>query len=184
MLVIDADPQASALDWRSAREDEPGFSVIGLPKPTIHKEVEQIGASFDHVLIDGPPRVTDLARSVIMASDLVVIPVQPSPYDVWASDEVVRLAKESLIYRPALKIVFTINRKIVNTAIGRDVAVALGEFGIPVLENSIAQRVIFAEAAATGKTVFDLEPHGVAAREIEAVADELTASQNRIHDKS
>lgn len=181
VLLVDSDPQGSALDWSAARPDpdkpngalDPLFPVIGLPRPTIHKEVQEIGASFDHVIIDGPPRSSDLARSVIMASDILVIPVQPSPYDVWASDEVVKLIREAEIYKSNLKTVFAINRKIANTAIGRDVASALEQFELPVLASAIAQRVIFAEAAAAGKTVFDLDPNGVAAKEIRALAEEL-----------
>ena len=79
VLLIDADPQGSALDWAAAREGEPLFSVVGLPRATVHKEIVQIGHGYDHIIIDGPPRVTDLARSAIMDSDIVVIPVQPSP---------------------------------------------------------------------------------------------------------
>jgi len=181
VLLVDSDPQGSALDWSAARPDpdlgngtfEHPFPVVGLPRPTIHKEVQEIGASFDHVIIDGPPRSSDLARSVIMASDLLVIPVQPSPYDVWASDEVVKLIREAEVYKSNLKTVFAINRKIANTAIGRDVASALEQFELPVLVSAIAQRVIFAEAAAVGKTVFDLDPNGIAAREIRVLAEEL-----------
>ena len=85
VLLIDADPQGSALDWAAARQGPPLFTVVGFPRPSIHKEIGQIGQGYDHIVIDGPPRVTDLARSAIMASDVVVIPVQPSPYDIWAA---------------------------------------------------------------------------------------------------
>jgi chromosome partitioning protein len=91
VLLIDADPQGSALDWAAARKGASLFSVVGYPRASIHKEMAQIGQGYDHVVIDGPPRVTDLARSAIMASDTVVIPVQPSPYDIWAAEEVVKL---------------------------------------------------------------------------------------------
>ncbi len=74
VLLIDADPQGSSLDWSAAREGEPLFSVVGLPRASIHKEISQVGQGYDHIIIDGPPRVTDLARSAIMASDLVLIP--------------------------------------------------------------------------------------------------------------
>ena len=95
VLLIDADPQGSALDWAAARQGEPLFSVVGLPRPTVHKEIAQIGQGYDHIIIDGPPRVTDLARSAIMAADFILIPVQPSPYDIWAADEVVKLIDEA-----------------------------------------------------------------------------------------
>ena len=173
VLLIDVDPQGSALDWAAAREGIPLFSVVGLPRATVHREIETIGEGYDDIIIDGPPRVTDLARSCIMAADIVLIPVQPSPYDVWASEEIVNLYKEALVYKEKLKCVFTINRKIANTAIGRDVRDALADYEVPVLEASITQRVIFAEAAAAGKSVAEVDPGGSAETEINAVLEEL-----------
>jgi chromosome partitioning protein len=173
VLLIDADPQGSALDWAAARDGEPLFSVVGLPKASIHKEIGQIGQGYDHIIIDGPARVTDLARSAIMASDVVLIPVQPSPYDIWAADEVVKLIKEARVYKEILKAVFVVNRKITNTAIGRDVGEALSAYEVPSLVASITQRVVFAEAAAQGKSVYEIDAEGPAAAEIEAVKVEL-----------
>ncbi|EJF75984.1 AAA family ATPase [Bartonella alsatica] len=173
VLLIDVDPQGSALDWAAAREGDPLFSVIGLPRATVHKEITQIGRNYDHIIIDGPPRVTDLARSVLMASDLVLIPVQPSPYDIWAADGIIKLIDEARVYKESLKAAFVVNRKIVNTAIGRDVDEALGVYPVHVLSASVAQRVIFAEAAAQGKAVYEVDKQGPAAAEIEAVAAEV-----------
>src|SRR5262249_22946686 len=121
VILIDADQQGSALDWSVARDGEPPFPVAGLPKASIHKDLPRLVSGYDTVLIDGPPRVYDVARSAIMASDLVLIPVQPSPYDVWAAKEIVDLLQEASVYKGKLKSAFVINRKIVNTAIGRDV---------------------------------------------------------------
>lgn len=173
VLLIDADPQGSALDWAAAREGDPLFAVVGLPKPSIHKELAMVGEGYDVVVIDGPPRVTDLARSAIMASDIVLIPVQPSPYDIWAADEVVKLIQEASVFKENLKSVFVINRKIANTAIGRDVREALEAYDLPTLDASIVQRVAFAEAAAVGKAIYEQDRDGVASQEIEAVVSEL-----------
>ncbi|SCC95151.1 CobQ/CobB/MinD/ParA nucleotide binding domain protein [Thiomonas sp. X19] len=173
VLLIDADPQGSALDWAAARQAEPLFSAVGLPKPTLHRDIEQIGQGYDHIIIDGPPRVTELARSAIMAADLVIIPVQPSPLDVWAADEVVKQIDEARIYKPALNSVFAINRKIVNTALGRDVREALASYSVSALDASVCQRIVFAESAAQGLAVFETEPDGPAAREIEALREEI-----------
>lgn len=173
VLLIDADPQGSALDWAAAREGDPLFAVVGLPRPTVHKEIAVVAQGYDHVVIDGPPRVTDLARSAIMASDLVMIPVQPSPYDIWAADEVVKLIDEARVYKEKLKSVFAVNRKIANTAIGRDVGEALAAYPVPVLKAAITQRVVFAEAVAQGKSIFEIDPNGPAALEMLAVLDEL-----------
>ena len=172
VLLIDVDPQGSALDWATCRAADSLFAVIGFPKPKLHKEVPAHVPHYDHILIDGPPRVNELAKSAIMAADLVVIPVQPSP-DVWAAKDIVDLIKDAAPYRENIKSVFVINRKIVNTAIGRDVAEALAGYAIPVLAAQIAQRVVFAESAANGSTVLEDDPGSLASREILALAEEL-----------
>ncbi len=173
VLMIDADPQGSALDWAASREGESAFPVIGLPKATLHKELPKFAADYDILVIDGAPRVYDVARSAIMASDLVLIPVQPSPYDVWAAKEIVDLVVDVRPFKENLKSVFIINRKIVNTAIGRDVTQALSEYDLPVLKSQVCQRVGFAESAGRGRTVLEVEPGSLASREIEALTTEV-----------
>ena len=172
VLVVDADPQGSARDWAVARESEPPFQVVGIDRPTIHRDLGAIAVNYDYVIVDGPPRVSELARSAIIAADLVLIPVQPSPYDVWATQETVDLIKEASVFKENLKSVFVINRKIVSTAIGRDVTKALSGYDIPVLRAQICQRVVFAESAAVGKTVLEGKDQR-AAREIKALAKEI-----------
>ncbi len=173
VLLLDADPQGSALDWAAARRGEPLFPVVGLPKASIHKELPALASNFELVIIDGPPRVYDVARSAIMASDLVLVPVQPSPYDVWAAKEIIDLMNEASVYKPSLQKAFVINRKIVNTAIGRDVTQALADYPIPVLQTAICQRVAFAESAAQGLTVCELDPEMLAAQEMNQLAQEV-----------
>lgn len=173
VLLVDADPQGSARDWAAARTSVPLFPVVGLDRPTIHRDLPQIAQDYDHVIIDGAPRMTDLARSAMLAARLVLIPVQPSPYDVWACAEVVDILKEASVFAEKMKSVFVINRKIANTAIGRDVAEALATYELPVLKTTIAQRIAFADAATSGSTVLETEPQSLAAREIEALVREI-----------
>jgi chromosome partitioning protein len=173
VLMVDADPQGSALDWAASREGEKAFPVIGLPKATLHKELPKLAEDYDLLVIDGAPRVYDVARSAIMASDLVLIPVQPSPYDVWAAKEIVDLVTDVRPFKDNLKSVFVINRKIVNTAIGRDVTEALSEYDLPVLKSQVCQRVSFAESAGRGQTVLEIEPGSLASQEIEALTTEV-----------
>lgn len=173
VLLIDADPQGSALDWAAARHGEPLFPVVGLPKSSIHKELPGLTSNYEFVIIDGPPRVYDVARSAIMAADLVLIPVQPSPYDVWAAKEIIDLLAEATVFKPSLQKALLINRKIVNTAIGRDVVDALSKYPVPLLNSAVCQRVAFAESAAQGLTVYELDPEMLASQEITAVANEV-----------
>ena len=173
VLVVDSDPQQSALNWSEVREKSPPFDIIGFAKKSLHRDLPSVASNYDFIVIDGPPRVTELARSCIMASDIIIIPCTPSPYDIWASSETVSLINESRIYKEKLKSVFAINRRIINTAIGRDVAEALEDLKTPVLKSHVSQRVIFAESAASGMTVFDMEPEGKAAQEVTNLVSEI-----------
>ena len=173
ILLVDADPQESALDWQASREGETLFPVVGMAKPTLHKDIPELARNYNHILIDGPPGINDVTRSAMMACDLVVIPVQPSPYDVWAADETVKLLTEITIYNDSLKGLFVINRKIKNTALGRDVASALGDYPLTVAQTAITQRVVFAESAASGLSVLELAPEGPASQELNALAKEI-----------
>jgi chromosome partitioning protein len=172
VLLIDADPQGSALAWSGARQAEPSFVVVGMPKPTLHREVPALARDYDVVVIDGAPRVNELGRAAIMASDLVLIPVQPSPYDVWAAAETVQLVREARLYKESLRAAFVINRMIAHTAIGRDVLTALEEYPeTPVIGVSLIQRVIYAESAARGLSVVEAAPRSEAAKELGRLAE-------------
>lgn len=171
VLLVDADPQGSALAWSSVREAKPLFPVVGMPKPSLHKELPQIARDYDFVVIDGAPRVNELARSAILASDTVIIPVQPSPFDVWACAEVVALVSEAQQYKPDIRAAFVINRKIPNTVIARDVLSAFAGFPYPLVPTAISQRVGFAETAAQGLTLVETAPYSMGAHEISALAD-------------
>jgi chromosome partitioning protein len=172
VLLADADPQGSALDWVAVRGKDTPFSSVGIPKPILHLELPKVIKDFDVVIIDGPPRIYEVARSAVMASDAVLIPVLPSQFDVWAAEETVKLLQECATYKKELKAAFVINRKIANTAIGRDVVKALKQYPLPVLDAAVCQRVAFAESA-RGLTVLELDPDSVASKEIETLAKEV-----------
>lgn len=172
VLLVDADPQGSALDWVAVRGENAPFAAVGIPKPILHLELPKLAKDYDLMVIDGPPRIYEVARSAVMASDTVLIPVLPSQFDVWAAEESVKLLQECATYKKTLKAAFVINRKIANTAIGRDVSKALKQYPLPVLTTSVCQRVAFAESA-RGRTVLEIDPDSSASKEIRALAREV-----------
>ena len=89
------------------------------------------------------------------------------------ANEILDLFKQSDVYKPDVLLAFVINRKIANTAIGRDVKEALSDYHLLVLDSAICQRVSFADSATLGKTVFDNDPEGQAAKEIMALIAEI-----------
>ena len=176
VTLIDADPQGSALDWSQQRARENLtrlFGVVGLARDTLHREAPELAGAVDHVVIDGPPRVAGLMRSALLAADLVLIPVQPSPLDGWASAEMLSLLSEARIYRPQLAARFVLNRCGARTVIARETAESLADHDPPVLATTIGQRVTFADAAQSGRLVFELAEQGAATREIAALTAEI-----------
>ena len=79
VLLVDADPQGSAIAWSSTREIELLFPVVGMATPTLHRDLPRLARDYEHVVIDGAPRVNELGRSAILASDTVLIPSSLRP---------------------------------------------------------------------------------------------------------
>lgn len=176
VTLVDADPQGSSLDWsqQRVREGLPRlFGTIGLARDTLHREVPDLARDADHVVIDGPPRVAGLMRSALLAADVVLIPAQPSPFDGWASGEMLKLIDEARIFRPNLIARFVLNRCAARTIIARETAETLADHEPPVLTATISQRVAFADAARTGQLVFEIDEDSPASREIAALAAEI-----------
>lgn len=178
VVLVDADPQGSALDWAEARDREGlarRFGVIGLARETLHREAPELAVGVDHVVIDGPPRVAGIARSALLAADLVLIPAQPSPLDGWATAEMLRQLDEARLFRPHLASRFVLNRCAARTVIAREIAAALDEGEPRRLSATIGQRVAFADAARTGRLVDELDGAVAAARDVAAFAAEVRA---------
>ena len=172
VLLIDSDPQGSARDWAAVREEQPP-SVAGIDRPTIERDLKNI-ARKDFVVIDGAPQAADLAVSAIKAANFILIPVQPSPYDIWATADLVDLVKQRIeVTDGKLRAAFVVSRAIKGTKIGSEITDALTGYGLPVLASRITQRVGYPGSAAVGSTILDLEPDSEAAREVMALADEI-----------
>lgn len=171
-MVVDADPQGSLSGWASIRQDAPPFVVVGMAREMLHRDLPPMLEGYDHAVIDSPPRVSALARSAILAADLVIIPVQPAPYDAWAAAETVGLVKEAQQFKPDLKAAFIINRRVPNTTIGREISDVLAEHGLPIIPTAIAQRIIFAESGG-GMTAMEMEPSSAAVKDVKGMSKDI-----------
>ncbi|WP_311319117.1 ParA family partition ATPase [Paracoccus maritimus] len=172
VLLIDADKQGSATTWASLREDAP-FQVVSMARANMARDALKLAQDYDHTIIDGPPHAEEIARSCIVASDFVALPIEPSGLSTWASDLTVRQVKEAQEFKPSLKCGFVVSRKIGKTVIGRDIRNMAAEAGLPILESEIEQRVAFAEGMTMGQTIFEWAGDSNAAREIERLTKEI-----------
>ena len=172
VLLIDADKQGSASTWASLRQ-EPAFQVVSMARENMAKEALRLAANFAFTIIDGPPHAEQIARSCIIASDFVAVPIEPSGLSTWASDLTVRQVREAQAYKDSLKCGFVVSRKIGKTVIGRDIRAMAAEAGIPILTAEIEQRVAFAESLTMGKTILEWGSGGAATREIKRLTQEI-----------
>ncbi len=173
-LLIDADPQGTTNNWAALR-DEMMFPVIALARGNMAQEILDHAVNYDHIVIDGPPRAEALSRAVIIASDLIVIPIEASGASDWASQTTIQHVQEARQYKETLKSVFLVSRVIVNTVISRSIRDHVADHGIPLLRATVANRVAFAEALTMGKTIFEWAPDSTATLEFSTVMQEIGA---------
>jgi chromosome partitioning protein len=176
VVVVDSDSRGSALDWSEQRTKEGLtrlFDVLGLARDTLHVEAPEIARDVHHVVIDGSSHSATLMRSAMLAADLALVPAQPSPFDGWASSETFRLLHEARLFHPQLIARFVLNRCVARSLIASEIAGALAKHNPPALAARVGQRVVFADAARTGRLVSEMPRSEPAAREVAALAAEI-----------
>src|SRR5512147_2126039 len=167
-LLVDSDPQGSASDWHAAQDDNP-LPFIAYGKPENFKALPGVAAPYDYVLIDGAAKLTGMIAAALKVADAVLIPVQPSPYDIWAAADLVDLIKarqEVADGKPQAAVLIT--RAIKRTVLSRELVAALAEYGLPVFTAGTVQRQSYPRSAAEGRTVLE-NGSREAAEEIKAI---------------
>jgi chromosome partitioning protein len=172
VLLIDADKQGTSSDWASLRLNN-RFTVVSMARENMALDAIKIAGDYDFTIVDGPPHADAISRSCIVASDVVVVPIEPGGASRWSSDLTVRQLKEAQQFKQILKCGFVVTRKITGTVLGRDARAMAADAGIPIFETEIEQRVAYAEALTLGKTIFEWGNNAAAVREIQALTHEL-----------
>jgi len=172
VLLVDSDPQGSARDWHAANEENP-IELIALDRPNNVKTLTSMATNYDYVIIDGAAKLEDMIAACIKVSDFVLIPVQPSPYDIWAASDLVDFIKARQEVTDGIPLAgFVISRMVEGTRLGGDVREALDEYALPVCETAITQRQVYPQTASEGLTVYDAD--NVKAKvETTALTDEI-----------
>lgn len=178
VVAVDIDPQQSLSRWYGLRLDRmdgtpAGVLVSATEGWRARAEVDRAAAGHDLVIIDSPPHAETEARIAIRTADLVVVPVQPSPMDVWATRPTLELAAAEKV--PAL-LVF--NRVPARANLTEAMEAEAKQLGAKIARARLGNRVAFAAALAEGKAVGEAQPSGRAAQEIAALAKEILKAAN------
>ncbi len=190
VLVADADPQGTASRWAASAHDEKPFPapVVGLSKADskIHREIQKFVGEYDFILVDCPAAAdSPIPQSAFLVSDLALIPLIPSPPDLWASVAILQVVDNAATVNKNLTARLLMSQVQPKTRLATDVAMILSDFGIPVCDAVICQRQVYRQCAADGLTVHDLGWRARdAVHEVEALTDEvlqivLEATKNR-----
>jgi len=174
VIVVDADPQGSAIQWNV-------FTGASMSMPVLEAsdelsiQLDELSQKYDYVVVDCPPSVhASQTTRVLEICDLALIPVQPSPVDLWATVHTEKAVQHARLSNSNLRAVLVINQLETRTTLSRLVRDALSEIALPVAETALHRRAIFRNSALEGRNVFEMGRRGIdAAREIDELIHEV-----------
>jgi chromosome partitioning protein len=173
VAIIDVDPQGSLSHWHAVRLEASAGHGTGLTHSQISgwraaNEVARLRARHDIVLIDSPPHSELDSRVAVRHADLVIVPIQPSPMDFWASKATLDLAAQEKV--PALLV---LNRVPPRSKVAENLILRMTEFGTAIAATRIGNRTAFMSALLAGRSVTEAARPGLAGQEIRALAQEI-----------
>lgn len=174
VLLIDADPQRSALEWCADRPDNrPRVQTVGLPMKNLHREIEPFQQKYEVIIIDGGGRVTATARAAVIVADFVIVPTLPSKPDILSTHDFFKEVMEEVSVIRDIRGAILINQLQIGTVISRKSEEHLRNLEYPVFEKVLHQSVTYREAIAAGLSVLEYDAASKAAHDMSAFFDEL-----------
>lgn len=170
VAIVDIDPQASLSAWAAQRGARNGLDVSRVTGWRTQAEVERKSRDHDIVIIDSPPHAETEAKIAVRAATLVIVPVQPSPMDVWATKPTLDLARSEKV--PALLV---LNRVPPRAKLTEAMLEKVAGLGTPLAAARIGNRVALATALFEGSGITETAPSSPAGEEIKALAAEILA---------
>lgn len=175
-IVVDADPQGSATLWAHNADARRRFPAEVTAGPHASEQtLSRLGARCDYIVVDCPPAAgSPVARRVASLADALLIPVLPSPMDLWASTRIEETVTEARQYNPGLRAYIVVNQIDARNAMSRAIGAALAELSVPVMRTGLGRRACYRTSALEGCSVYDLGYRGrEACKEIDAIIEEV-----------
>ena len=177
VLVVDADPQGTATRWAATADDENPFpaSVVGLSAASakVHREVKKFIDDYQYIVIDCPPAAdSPVPQSALLISDIVLVPVIPSPLDMWAAVGIKQVIFNLADVNEDLQARLVLNQCQPRTTLTQETLEILPEFGIELSKTALHHRQVYRQSAVFGQSVHDLG-NKAAIEEIENLTDEI-----------
>jgi chromosome partitioning protein len=159
-IVLDADPQRSSLQWRDLTERDDAVSVVDAVDD-VGAAVQAARAAYEYILIDCPPSVHAVQTAEVLAiCHIALVPVQPSPLDIWATVHIEEKVEEARQVNPGLRAVLVINQLEPRTLLSQRIRQGLAELSLPVAQTAIRRRMAYRSSVLEGRTVMDIGMRG------------------------
>jgi chromosome partitioning protein len=173
-VVLDADPQRSSLQWRDLAERDDAVTVVDAVDD-VRAAVQSARATHEYLVIDCPPSVHAVQTAEVLAiCHIALVPVQPSPLDIWATVHIEEKVQEARRVNPGLRAVLVINQLEPRTLLSQQIRQGLAELSLPVAQTAIRRRMAYRSSVLEGRTVMDLGMRGSeAADEIRQLIEEV-----------
>jgi chromosome partitioning protein len=176
-IVLDADPQRSSLQWRNLVERDAAVTVVDAVD-NVTAAVHDTRTLYEHLVIDCPPSVhATQTAEVLEICDVALVPVQPSPLDIWATVHIEEKVEEARRVNPGLRALLVVNQLEPWTLLSQQVRQGLAELSLPVARTAVRRRMVYRTSVLEGRTVMDLGMRGrKAAEEIRKLIEEVVTA--------
>ncbi len=173
--VFDSDPQGSVLQWQAIAGPDRAPIVVDTADG-LEDVFARSAHRYGHVIIDCPPSVHATQTHVALAvSEVALVPVQPSPLDLWATVHIEHAIEAARRVNPGLRALLVINQLESRTTLSRLMRDALAELELPAARTAIRRRAVYRASVLEGKSVLDMGRRGAAAAaEIRSLLSEVT----------
>jgi chromosome partitioning protein len=183
VAVLDTDPQGSLGQWYERREAGMGAEQIDIIFRTAsgwgaRREARALARDHDVVVLDTPPKSDLELRPALEAANVVAIPVQPAPIDLWATEPTL-----AMVDKVGSRALLILNRVVHGTLLGAEIAREIAAMGHPVAVTELGSRIAFAASMGAGRTAMETQPNSAAAAEIYDLAIEVLAQATRSGDR-
>jgi chromosome partitioning protein len=175
VLLVDADPQQSALDWHRDRPAHlPHVSVVGLPAPNLHHEIPRLHTKYSTLIIDGGGRVTATARATVAVANFLLVPTLASIPDTRSTQRFFQeVVDEVAMMKGHISGAILCTMLKTGTSFNLSSQSQIKALGYPVLDTALYHRITYQEAIAQGMSVVEYDARSKAAEEMQALFREL-----------
>ena len=172
--IVDADPQGSSVHWY-ANSSEGRVTPVYQAESGLFDQIQNLKRQYDYVVADCPPSVhAPQTDAILKMADLALVPVQPSPVDLWATVHIEEAIAEAQQINPLLNALLVINQMESRSTLSQLIREALAQIAVPVAKLAVRKRAVYKASALEGRTVFDMGKRGEeAAAELDQLIKEV-----------